>query len=211
MLKSKNKLTMKLELTILLMIILATFSCTTKNSDPEKWTDEEVNVWFEKGEWLEGWNVKPDPSINKRSLANYYHDNPKHWKQAFTFLKEADLKNLPVGTQELEGKHLFVAVSEYDTKDKKDTKYEAHRKYIDIQYLISGEEQMGLTTLDKVEVADPYDAEKDLVFYLYEGGDYIKATQQNFLIFFPEDAHRPCIKTNENVLVKKAVVKIMIE
>lgn len=193
------------------MLVLTAFSCNTKNTNPEKWTDDEVTEWFEKGEWLEGWDIRPDASINKRRLAISYHKNSKHWKQAFTFLNEADLKNLPEGKQELEGEHLFVAVSEYDSKDKSETKYESHKKYIDIQYLISGEEQMGITTLDKVELADPYDDETDLAFYHYEGGKYVTATPQNFMIFFPEDLHRPCIKTNENVPVKKAVVKISVE
>jgi YhcH/YjgK/YiaL family protein len=70
---------------------------------------------------------------------------------------------------------------------------------------------MGITTLDKVEVDEPYDSEKDLAFYKYEGGDYVKATPENFMIFFPEDVHRPSIKVDENVPVKKGVVKILIE
>ena len=201
---------MKPKLTILIMIILTTFSCST-NTNPEKWTDEEVSAWFDKGDWLEGWKVKPDDSINKRSLAISYHKNPKHWKQAFTFLKEADLKSLPEGKQELEGEHLFIAISKYNSKEKSETKYESHKKYIDIQYIISGEEQMGLTTIDKAEVSEPYNVETDLVFYNYEGGKYIKANSENFLIFFPQDLHRPCIKTEESVPVKKLVVKLQVE
>jgi YhcH/YjgK/YiaL family protein len=193
------------------MIIVVLTACASKQKNPEKWSDEEVNAWFEKQDWLNGWQVQPDASIDKKELAIYYHKNPRHWDQAFNFLKTADLKNLPAGTQELEGKHLFVAISEYDSKEKPDTRYESHKKYIDIQYVIKGEELMGITTLDKVEVDEPYDSEKDLAFYKYEGGDYVKATPENFMIFFPEDVHRPSIKVDENVPVKKGVVKILIE
>ena len=70
---------------------------------------------------------------------------------------------------------------------------------------------MGITTLDKAEVSDPYDAETDLVFYNYEGGQYFKANSGSFFIFFPEDLHRPCIKTVESVPVKKLVVKLQVE
>ena len=195
----------------LTMIILTLASCSPKQKNPEKWTDEDVNTWFEKQEWLNRWHAQPDESIDRRELAIYYHKNPRHWDQAFKFLKSADLKNLPIGTQELEGKHLFIAVSEYDSKDKADTRYESHRKYIDIQYAIKGEELIGITTLDKVKVEEPYNEEKDIAFYAFDGGDYRKATPEKFLIFFPEDVHRPSIKVNENVPVKKAVVKILIE
>lgn len=198
------------KLILFAMIILTAFACSNQ-SNPEKWTDEEVDSWFAKKDWLAGWQVKPDASINKRSLAIYYHKNPKHWEQAFHFLNDADLKNLPIGTQELEGKHLFVAVSEYNSKDLNETKYESHKKYIDIQYVISGTEKMGLTRLDEVQLDGNYDEEKDLAFYVSDKGEYHTATPGNFLVFFPDDVHRPSVKAGESVLVKKAVVKLLIE
>ena len=193
------------------MIILTTAGCSSNKSNPEKWSDEEVKSWFEKQDWLGGWKVSPDESINKKLLAVYYHKNPRHWDQAFHFLRTADLKNLPLGKQELEGEHLFVSVMEYYAKQKQDALYESHKKYIDIQYVIKGEEIMGLTTLDKVEVRDPYDSEKDIAFYNSDEGNFYKATPENFFIFFPEDVHRPSITTGDSVLVKKIVVKIMVE
>jgi len=202
---------MYLKLIPLFMIILTVVSCSNDKPNPEKWTDDEVSAWYEKQEWLAGWNVAPDASIDKRNFAIYYHKNPRHWNQAFTFLKNADLKKLPLGKQELEGEHLFVSVAEYMGKEKPEALYEAHKKYIDIQYVIEGEELMGLTSLDKVKVIDPYDEAKDITFYHYEGGDYIKATPNNFVVFFPEDVHRPSIKTEKDVLIKKIVVKILID
>jgi YhcH/YjgK/YiaL family protein len=70
---------------------------------------------------------------------------------------------------------------------------------------------MGLTTLDKVTVKEPYSEEKDIAFYDFDGGDYLKATPENFFLFFPEDVHRPSITTGDSVLIKKIVVKILIE
>ncbi|WP_346855938.1 YhcH/YjgK/YiaL family protein [uncultured Draconibacterium sp.] len=183
----------------------------TSPSAPEKWTDEEISAWFNNKEWLEGWNVQPDASINKRNFAIYYHKNPKQWKMAFRFLAQTDLTKLAVGKTELDGKNLFVSVDEYTTKDKSETRYEAHQKYIDIQYMISGEEQMGLCTHDKMAVTAAYDEKKDVEFYDYDGGNYLKATPQNFVVFFPDDVHRPCIKLNENIPIKKIVVKLSID
>lgn len=198
--------------TIFFIIIMTLTACTPKQVNPENWTPEEVNSWFEKQEWLNGWQVQPDESINKRSLAIQYFKNKKHWDQAFAFLKNSDLKNIPLGKQELDGDSLFVSVDEYVTKDKKDTRFESHKKYIDIQYIIEGEEMMGLAPLDKMdEVTEPYNAKKDIAFYQYDGGEYITATPKNFVLFFPADAHRPSMKVNENLKVRKIVVKMMVK
>lgn len=193
------------------MIILTTAGCSNNKTNPEKWSDEEVNSWYEKQDWLGGWNISPDASVNKRNFALYYHKSQRHWDQAFHFLKTADLKNLPLGKQELEGEHLFVSVAEYYGKKKEDALFESHKKYIDIQYVIKGAEIMGLTTLDNAKVTQPYNEEKDIAFYDFDGGDYYKATPDNFFMFFPEDVHRPSITTGDSVQVKKIVVKIMIE
>ncbi|HRX11467.1 MAG TPA: YhcH/YjgK/YiaL family protein [Draconibacterium sp.] len=195
---------------LFIMTIIAT-ACTDKNSHPERWTDDEINSWFEKKDWFGGWNVSPDNSINKRTLAILYHENQKHWDQAFNFLKSANLKNLPLGKQELEGEHVFVTVQQYFGKEKPDALYESHKKYIDIQYVIDGEELIGLTTIDKVKVKEPYNEEKDISFYDFDGGDYLKATPEKFFIFFPEDVHRPSITAGDSIQIKKIVVKILLE
>ena len=202
---------MKTNLIAIIMTILTATACTEKNPNPEKWTDDEVNSWFAKKEWLGGWNVSPDNSINKRTFAVLYHKSPRHWDQAFHFLKSANLKELPLGKQELEGEHVFVIVQEYYGKQKSDALYESHKKYIDIQYIIEGEEIIGLSTLDKVAVKEPYSEENDITFYDFDGGDYLKATPESFFLFFPEDAHRPSITTGDSILIKKIVVKILIE
>jgi YhcH/YjgK/YiaL family protein len=202
---------MKTKLIVLIMTIIAAAACSEKSPNPEKWTDEKVNTWFENKEWLCGWNVSPDNSINKRTFAVLYHKNPRHWNQAFHFLKSANLKELPLGKQELEGEHLFVVVQEYYGKQKSDAFYESHKKYTDIQYIIEGEEVIGLTALDKLKIKEPYNEENDIAFYDFDGGDYLKASPEKFFLFFPEDAHRPSITTGDSILVKKIVVKILID
>jgi len=102
-------------------------------------------------------------------------------------------------------------VAQYYGKQKADAFYESHKKYIDIQYVIEGEELIGLTTLDKVTVKDAYSEKKDIAFYNSDSGDCIKATPEKFFLFFPEDVHRPSITTGDSILVKKIVVKILIE
>lgn len=192
-------------------MIIAISACAPTHTNPEKWTDEEINNWYNKKEWLNGWNVQPDASINKRSLAVQYNKNQRHWNQALTFLKTANLAELPKGKQELEGEHVYISVDEYTTKDLENTRYESHKKYLDIQYVIRGVEVMGLTTLDKVEITEPYNETKDIAFYKNDVGDYLNITPESFAVFFPEDVHRPCIKADTNSVVKKIVVKILMQ
>lgn len=149
----------------------------------------------------------PDESVNFEKVAEHFQKYPERWNATFKFLTETDLKNLPTGRIDLTD-DVFVAVSEYETKEKEDAKFESHKKYIDLQYLISGEELIGLTNEKNLEVAIPYSEPNDITFYNFNGGKMLSATPEKYFIFFPDDIHRPSIKKGEKGMVKKAVVKI---
>jgi YhcH/YjgK/YiaL family protein len=166
--------------------------------------------WFEKGEWKEGWLAQPDESIDKTEFIKQYALQPEIWQKAFKFLAETDLKTVATGKYEVDGKNLYVNISEYLTKDEADAKCEAHLKYIDIQYTITGEEYMGITPLSETKDATPYSEEKDVYFAQPLSEKYHKADPNRFFIFFPSDAHRPAVKINDSIPVKKALVKIRI-
>ena len=196
----------------LLFILVITMSCTTSNApqteqNPEP---EKQSNWFSTGEWRQGWNVLPDESVNKEEFALQYHKNPGAWDTAFKFLAETDLATIETGRYELQGENLFVNVDEYVTKNEEDTRYEAHRKYADIQYLVAGNERIGVLPLQKTTVTEPYDSEKDIMFMEADEDNYRLADQQKFFIFFPEDAHRPGLKTDKNIPIRKVVVKVRI-
>ena len=89
-------------------------------------------------------------------------------------------------------------------------KWEAHRKYIDIQYVLSGRERMGYSNTGKLKALTQYDEEKD--YALYKGkGEMLTFTSGTFAVFFPEDAHMPCIKAENNEEVRKVVVKVRLK
>lgn len=203
---------MKIQLIYSLIILFfLSLSCNQqKNNHPENWDAQKLSDWYLKGEWEEGWNVQPDESINQREFAVQYFKNPSRWKKAFSFLKNNDLASLKPGRHEIEGADLFVNVDEYVTRNEEDTRFEAHRKYADIQYLVSGEEYIGVVSLDKTTEKITYDQGKDIVFLSSEENNYRLADPQNYFIFFPEDAHRPCTKTGKNTKVRKVVVKVRI-
>ena len=199
------------KLIVIIMTVLFAGACSDTKTDPAKWTEDEVNAWFDKKEWLCGWSIHPDVSVNKKALAIAYHKNPERWQKAFEYLKTTDLTNAAPGKTELDGENLFASVAEYLPKNREEVRFESHKKYIDIQYVIKGEELMGITIRGNVTIDEPYIEEKDITFYTFDGGDYRLATPANFLVFFPEDMHRPSISTGDSVMVKKVVVKVKVD
>jgi len=200
---------------ILIVMVLISFIGLTgsKNpSDPSTWNDKKISKWFASKVWAEGWSVAPDESVNKREFAVSYFKNKSRWEKAFKFLAGNDLKNLEVRRYDIDGDNIFATVSEYMTKNEETTNFEAHRKYIDIQYVISGKEFMNVAPLNKAcEEVTPYDGTKDIEFLKVLSMQKYPATQQNFFIFFPSDAHRPGIKENVNAQVRKLVIKVKVE
>jgi len=199
--------------TIFLLLIIGTMITSCKHpvsNNPENRSKKELVKWFQTGEWKSGWEISPDESINQKEFAVQYFKNRERWEKAFNFLKTNDLKNISLGRHELEGDALFVNVDEYNTRDEDKSRFEAHRKYADIQYLVYGEEKIGITALENTTETVPYDSLKDIVFLAAEKNNYHIANPERFFVFFPEDAHRPCVKNRDNIKVRKVVVKVQL-
>ncbi len=144
--------------------------------------------------------------IDKLSNAEKYISLHKDFELVFDFLKTHDLSKLECGRHELRGTEVFFNLQEYETKQTQ--KLEAHRKYIDIQVVVNGEEYMGYTNIDNTTVSEEYNEEKDVMF-LNGKVDKLLADNTVFLIFFPQDAHMPALSVKENKKVKKAIFKIL--
>jgi YhcH/YjgK/YiaL family protein len=147
--------------------------------------------------------------IDRITNAHLYSLLSPAFKRAFDYLQQTDLVALPNGKHEIDGENMFVIVQEYDTKMKDQAKWESHRRYIDLQYVIKGVEQIGYAHLDTLTPSTAYDSEKDVAFFLGKG-DFAHVPEGSFMILFPEDAHMPCIAIDTPALVKKAVVKIRV-
>jgi biofilm protein TabA len=190
--------------------LIGTIGCS---SDPAGWSDEKIGKWFDQGEWLNGWTVSPDASINKREFAISYIKNKERWDKAFAFLKSNDLPSLEIKRYEIDGDNAYAPVSEYLSKTEEEGKFEVHRRYIDIQYVINGEEKIGLAPLaNRRDVITPYNDENDIEFLTVSDSDYHKATPANFFIFFPSDIHKPGMRTGQDsVTIRKIVVKVKVD
>lgn len=113
-----------------------------------------------------------------------------------------------VGKYELEN-GAYLMVQEYETKSRLEAKYEAHKKFIDIQMVLKGEELIVVTPIEKMEPCDEYNEVKDVIHYKHndECTDYYIGSG-DFLILFPEDIHMPGVCINGKSNVRKIVVKV---
>lgn len=126
--------------------------------------------------------------------------------QGLRFLAETDFSQLEDGRITLDGENLFVNVMTCQTKSVND-RPEAHRKYIDIQYLISGEELIGVGPLEEMQEIEGK-PEKDVWFYKGQVSN-VSIGRGRFAVLFPEDAHAPSIAVQAPATVRKCVVKVL--
>jgi YhcH/YjgK/YiaL family protein len=194
---------------ILFFLLISFFQGYSQNS----WnrTAQQANTWFKHGEWERGLHIKPDPSINAQEFAIQYHLNPYLWERVLAFLNRKDLISLPPGKYPVApDDSAFATISIYNAKPFDQTKWESHRKYIDVQYVIKGSEKIGVGKLATAKVIDPYDPAKDIAHYT-NNGNYYLANPSNFFIFFPQETHRPGITPGrKSDQVKKLVIKVMV-
>lgn len=102
-------------------------------------------------------------------------------------------------------------VSEYETKAVNENGYEAHKKFIDIQYLLKGTERNCCSPIEKLKETKPYTKEVDAAFYEAEiTAHELRLGDGYFAIYWPQDGHMPCMIAGEQEKVKKVVVKVKI-
>ncbi len=135
---------------------------------------------------------------------------PPRFHQALSMLATTNLEQLPLGRHDLDGDKLFVLVQEYTTKAESAGRWEAHRRYADIQLIVRGRERIGIAAIEQMTVDVPYDETKDVA--LFNGsGDWLTMTPGRFAIFFPQDVHLPCIELGGGEMVRKVVVKVALD
>lgn len=136
---------------------------------------------------------------------------PMHplFKAAFDYIRNTDLLATPCGKTELMGTQLIAIIQTYDTVAAEQEQMEAHRQYIDIQYIISGCEKVGHSLLTKEHVPSrEYNAQEDYLLVPNTPDFYSVFPQGNFMIFYPHDLHMPCIQVEGSNNVKKLVLKV---
>ena len=145
------------------------------------------------------------------SVSNIYNYAGLHpqFEEIFNFLKINDLKHLPVGKYEIIKNKAFLISDKGAAKSKEQACLESHKKYIDIQLILEGTDEMGWSPLDLCATPiDNYNVENDIQFFKDQPQFFIPVSSGYFAMFFPEDAHMPMTGSG---FIHKVVVKILSE
>lgn len=136
----------------------------------------------------------------------YYNMHPL-FKKAFEYLSSNDFTKIENGSYELDGKNLMAIVNSYYTEPANQRVWEGHKKYIDIQLVAKGIENMGHSPIGNTKILQAYDEENDFTKFDAIGQEVI-VPEGHFTIFYPTDVHKPNLISGSSIEVKKVVMKV---
>ncbi len=132
---------------------------------------------------------------NLANAGRYIKLHPLFFR-AFEYIRHTDLRALAPGRHDIAGDNLFAIVEHAPGRTRAEAKLECHRRYIDIQLVLEGVDEMGWKSLpDCCKPADEYNAGKDIRFFDDDPAVWIATPPDHFCIFFPEDAHAPLVSS----------------
>lgn len=147
--------------------------------------------------------------VDNLQNADIYYCLHPNLQKALEFLKNQDICSLPPGRYDVDGDNCFAVVSDYDTVPVEQKRWEAHRRYWDVQYVACGEELMGYSHIAELEVVEDYSEAKDIL-WLKGAGDFVTAKPGTFILLAPQDAHMPGAAKGRSEHVRKVVVKVLV-
>lgn len=137
----------------------------------------------------------------------YFHVH-QGFKEAFQFLQAFDKAHFEPKKLDIDGSNVRAIIELVEGKGVQKARLEAHRKYIDIQYVVQGEDSIGWRPCQQCEkISSPYDSEKDIEFFADSSLLWLPITVDSFAIFFPDDAHAPLAGEG---YIKKIIMKIAV-
>ena len=173
----------------------------------------KAKKWFLHSEWAPGHGLKASisPSVDLKEFYIQYHKNKAVWDKVYKWFRNTDLINLAPGKYTIDGNKAFATIAEKPLKTLAISKFEHHQKHIDVQYVIKGEEKIGVAPFSKAHVVVPFSTKKDIGYYTEpkQFSHYYIATPRTIFIFFPENAHRPSLQTKTSKIDKKLVIKVI--
>lgn len=147
--------------------------------------------------------------IDDMRNAKVYSRLDERLAHALQYLTMNPVAEWKPGRYDIQGDNMFLLVQAYDTRTPEQGSWEAHRQYVDVQYMVEGSENMGYAPVESLRVIEDYREDKDYI--KFEGaGHFFNVREGAFTVFFPQDAHMPCMAVDKPRPVKKAVMKIRI-
>ena len=148
------------------------------------------------------------------SLDDSHVRYPAMVQKALDYLRDHDFTKLADGRYPIDGDKCVANLQRYTTRLYHECSPETHEKFVDVQFVVEGEEYMGWCPFSPdLTVKVPYDAEKDITFYESLVPDSnIVLTPGRFAVLYPEDVHRPQGAVDDMPSkVTKVVVKIAVD
>ena len=147
-------------------------------------------------------------SLNDSLLYENFALSHKRLPEALAALKKLVSENPEDGKYVIDADNIFASVMTYDTLSESEKKFEIHDKYIDIQYIIEGEEIIGDARLDTLT---PTDGEGTDIAFFSMPADYNKIHFKGgeLAVIFPREPHAPGVAYKKPCTVKKIVVKVL--
>jgi YhcH/YjgK/YiaL family protein len=145
-------------------------------------------------------------------IAEKYNYLTERFQDAYQFLRTTDFSAFDEPCEiEIDGRDVYAQVQIYDSKSVEECRFEAHRAYIDNQYVAEGEEYLGFITLGELEEDTEYDPDLDLIFFktpLRYGRILLR--KGDFAVVSPDDGHMPRCISDHPRMIKKVVVKVRV-
>jgi YhcH/YjgK/YiaL family protein len=149
--------------------------------------------------------------VDSLSNAKLYHALHPRLAAAVDYLASFDPAT-PDGKYPIDADRVHVLVQSYVTKPAAEKKWESHRRYLDVQYIVSGRERITVAPIGALSGATEYNEAKDVITYGGAEGEAstLYVERGHFAIFLPDDGHRPGVAVNGGEDVRKVVVKVML-
>jgi biofilm protein TabA len=190
---------MKRKLMIVLAGVLAVFIARS----------QDAATWFKEGSWKHGLKLPAHSSTDAKEFARQYKAHPEWWDKAFAFMRDNNMDTMQPGKYVIDGDNVFADITVNPSTPLEEAKWHSHKNYCDIQYVITGAEQVGVAPMQGAPVIKSFDGKGDSQFYSQDmKGNYYPATPAYFFIFFPSDVHRPFIKVDGAGPVKRIRFKV---
>ncbi|MDP0494030.1 MAG: YhcH/YjgK/YiaL family protein [Fusobacterium sp. JB021] len=150
--------------------------------------------------------------IGKLKEIERYKGLNKNLDKAIASIENKEYLKGKLGKNLIDGEEVFFNYDIVTTKEEKESVYEIHKKYMDIQIPIDNDENYSFSfSVENLKILENYNEEKDYAFYNGKIENKIKLTPEDFIIFFPEEPHMPLLMVENKKEIKKAIYKIKIK
>lgn len=130
--------------------------------------------------------------------------------RAINYVSNVDVKNTPIGRYEIDENSYYI-IQEYTTKNEIECRLESHRKYVDIQWIIEGEEEIDTRDIAALKVEQEYDEDNDVMFWKKTSRmQRVILRSNSYIILYPTDGHMPCVAVDKPMPIRKVVIKVKI-